>query len=79
MTDEPESQAPPQWREYTIRIPMPVALLLEKKLDEQVAMENRAIDLSEFVCWLVSLGLTMRTQLVESDKKANRRIIRPGE
>ena len=76
ILDKPAS---PQWREYTIRIPTPVASLLEKKLDEQVAMENRAIDLSEFVCWLVGMGLATRAQLVKEDRKKNKRIISPGE
>lgn len=79
MADESERKAPPAWREYTIQLPMGVATVLERALDDQVALENRAIGHGEFICWLVSLGLTMRSQLVKAEKKSRRRIIAPGE
>jgi len=67
------------WREYTIQLPKPVAAILDKALDDQVALENRNIGLSEFACWLISLGLGVRAELVAKEKKAQRRIIQPGE
>lgn len=66
-----------QWREYTIRVPAGMAIILDKALDDQVAMENRAIEVSEFVCWLIGMGLATRAQLVKAAKKNQQRIIEP--
>jgi hypothetical protein len=51
--------------------------IIDKALDEQVALENRAIDFSEFACWLLGMGLAARAQLVKEHKKDQRRIIEP--
>ncbi len=66
-----------RWREYTVQVPEGVAKILDKALDEQVALENRAIDFSEFACWLLVMGLAARAQLVKEHKKSERRIIEP--
>ena len=68
-----------QWREYMIQVPAGMASVMDRALDEQVALENRAIDQSEFLCWVIGLGLAARAQLVKDHKKAERRIIQPGE
>jgi hypothetical protein len=66
-----------QWREYTIQIPVGMASILDRALDDQVALENRAIDQSEFLCWVIGLGLAARAQLVKEHKRSERRIIDP--
>ena len=66
-----------QWRQYTVTVPAAMATIIDKALDEQVALENRAIDFSEFACWLLGMGLAARAQLVKEHKKAERRIIEP--
>lgn len=66
-----------QWREYAVRVPAPMGSIIDKALDEQVALENRAIDFSEFACWLLGMGLAARAQLVKEHKKDQRRIIEP--
>ncbi len=76
---EKNGQKVQRWREYQIMVPAEVASILDKALDEQAVMENRAIDNSEFFCWLLGLGLTARDALKKQDEKNNRRIIQPGE
>lgn len=75
MSDE--NNHGPQWREYTITVPAEMGRVLDRALDDQVALENRAIELSEFLCWVIGLGLTTRAQLVKEHKKDARRIIEP--
>ena len=66
-----------QWREYTIQVPAAMGTIIDRALDDQVALENRAIDLSEFACWLLGMGLAARAQLVKEHRKSERRIIEP--
>lgn len=70
---------PTKWREYIIQVPELMGTVLNQKLDEQTAMENRAISQSEFLCWLLDLGLAARAQLIAQQQKADRRIISPGD
>ena len=79
MTEIGTGPSPAKWREYIIQVPELMGTVLNAKLDEQTAMENRAISQSEFLCWLLDLGLAARAQLIAAQQKSERRIISPGD
>lgn len=79
MSEQTGQAAAQRWREYRIAVPTQVASILDAALDEQAAMENRAIDNSEFFCWLLGLWLTARAALKKQDEKNSHRIIQPWD
>ena len=79
MTENGAGPSPAKWREYIIQVPELMGTVLNHKLDEQTAMENRAISQSEFLCWLLDLGLAARAQLLAEHQKSEQRILRPGD